>query len=90
LLFILVTCSQFDSYLLSFSSTGSTFNSYKNSLILFVVKKFVPGCSAKKFHLDLSVLFILFFWGSKFRPHVKEWRDPVVCTPALVQGDNSM
>ena len=36
LLFILVACrSQFDLYLLSFSSTGSTLNSYKISSFLF-------------------------------------------------------
>jgi len=53
LLFILVTCRrQFDLYLLSFSSIGSTFNSSKNFFIPFVVQKGVLGCSSVEFHLD--------------------------------------
>jgi hypothetical protein len=26
----------------------------------------------------MSVAFILFFWGSKFRFHIEEWGDPVI------------
>jgi preprotein translocase subunit SecG len=47
-LLILATCrSRFDLYLPSFSSTGSTFNSFQNFFTLFVVKNCVPGRAQK-------------------------------------------
>jgi len=53
LLFILVTRrSQFDLYLLGFSSTGSAFKLFQNFFIPFVIKKGVLRCSSKKFPLD--------------------------------------
>jgi len=53
LLFIVVTCCrQFDLYLLSLSSAGSTFISSKISSFLFVVKKGEPSCSSEKINLE--------------------------------------
>ena len=58
LLFIPVTCrSQFDFHLLSFSSTSFALSS---SIISFVVKKDVPGCSTEKFNLEVT-RFLYFF-----------------------------
>ena len=44
--------SQFDLYLLSFSSTVSTLNSSKISSFILLPKKGVPGSSSEKFKLD--------------------------------------
>ena len=61
LLFILVTCrSKFDLHLLSFSSTGSTFNSSKNFFVLFVVRKGVSGCTCEIFNLVWCQSFLYF------------------------------
>ena len=49
LFFILVAChSQFDLYLLSFSSIGSTLTSSTIFFFPFVVIKSFPGCSSEK------------------------------------------
>jgi len=73
LLFTLITCrGQFYLYLLSFSSTGSIFNSSKISLFCWGQK----GCTQLiwKFSFGLmSIVFHTFFWGSNFRFHIKEW-----------------
>jgi hypothetical protein len=56
LLLILVICrSYFNWYLLSFSTTGCTFNSFNiHSFIPFVVKKGVAGCPSENFHVDVN------------------------------------
>jgi len=65
LLFILVIFrSQFHLHFLSFSSTGTTYNSSKISSFILWSKKGVPGCS-EKLHLDWhKPSFIIF---SKFQ-----------------------
>ena len=63
LLLILVACrNQFDLYLFSFLSTGSTFKIFQNFFIPFVVKKGVPpAVLLKKFtSIDVS-RFLSFF-----------------------------
>ena len=44
--------------------------------IPFVVNLFVFPCSSENFHLNVD-LFLPFFWGSKFRLHIKECGEPV-------------
>jgi hypothetical protein len=72
LLFILVTLSQFNLHLLSFSSIGSNLTPPHS----FCGQKGVPSCSSEKNSYRLmSVGFFLFFYGLKFRFHIKELRD---------------
>jgi hypothetical protein len=78
--FILVTRhSKFVLYLLSFSSTGSTFSCSKISSSRLWSKKGVTGCSSDKISsLFMSILFfVLFFYWSKCLFHIKEWGKPV-------------
>ena len=59
LLFIAATGhGQLNLYLLSFSSTGSTFSSSRTSSFLFVVEKGVAGRSLQIFRLDLCQSFL--------------------------------
>ena len=71
LLFIPVTRrSQFDLYLLSSSSTGSTFNARKTSSFLLWSKRSYPAVLLK-INFDWCHLFL-----SSFRFHIKEWEEP--------------
>jgi len=72
LLLILVTCGrQFDLYLLSFSKTGSNFNSSKKFSSLLWSKRVYPPVPVKNFiWIDVSI-FILFL-RVQFRLHLKE------------------
>jgi len=70
--------SEFDLYLLSFSSTGSTFNfSRISSFLLWSKKEYL------KMFTSINVsLFLLsfFFWGSRFCFHIKECGKPALYT----------
>ena len=69
ILFILVAChSEFDLYLCSFLSAGSTFNSSKNSSFLLWSERVYPAVLKNLILNDVSRGGGLgpFFWGSKF------------------------
>ena len=74
----LVTCRcQSDLYLLSFSLTGSTFNSSKISSLLLWPKSVYPAVLKIFISIDVSLFFYPFVWGSKSRFHIIEWEQPL-------------
>jgi len=57
LLLILVTCSQFDLFLLSFISAGSSYSSSKNPSLLIWSKRVYPAVLLKNF-ICIYVIYI--------------------------------
>ena len=77
-LLILVTYhSHFDLYILSFSSTGSTFKPSKTTSLFLWAKREYTALLLKIFISTDANVFNLVVYGSKFRFHIKEWEEPV-------------
>jgi len=77
LLFILVTCSQFDLYRISFLPTGSIFNFSKNSSPLLWSKLAYLSAYWKFSSRLMPIVFYPFFYESKLRFHIEEWGDRI-------------
>jgi hypothetical protein len=75
LLCILVACcSQFNSYLLSFSSTSSTFSPSKISSFLLWSKWVYPAVFSENFHLDVNRFLSLRLKVQISLPYKTMWR----------------
>jgi hypothetical protein len=80
-------CNQFDLYLLSFLSTGSTFSSYKISLFLLWLKTMFMAVLLKQNHLDWrQSIFIILSGGTNFAS-IEKMRRALHYEPLYTEND---